>query len=143
MKLQSDITSNILNIITKMRKGDQADSEVLKSVIGSYGKICTYLQARVDYDFAVSLGINKDEYKKTSLDVYKQYFEVDFMNATTTFYQIESAEFMSTNPTVDYVRRANWRFKQEEDLVPLCLHESSKVEVGSCFRIQSVAYPKI
>ncbi len=43
------------------------------------------------------LGLNKEKPKETTLEVYRQYFEDDFLVATEVYYTSESTHFIATN----------------------------------------------
>ena len=58
----------------------------------------------------VSLGLDDSDSKKSTLEVYKLYFEQPFLEATRKYYQAESKQFLSANTVVDYMEKVRWIF---------------------------------
>jgi cullin 1 len=55
--------------------------------------------------FAVSLGLDDNDASKLSLDVYKNWFEAPFVEATEVYYKTESEKFISENSIPDYMKK--------------------------------------
>lgn len=54
---------------------------------------------------AVSLGLDESDSTKSTLEVYKQYFEEPFLKATSQYYLQESKQFLAENSVVEYMKR--------------------------------------
>jgi cullin 1 len=77
----------------------------------------------------VSLGLNKDKPKETTLDVYKESFEDEFFVATEVFYTQESTTFIAVNTVADYMKKVETRLEEELVRVRQYLHQSSETDV--------------
>lgn len=53
----------------------------------------------------VSLGLDENDSKKTTLEVYRLYFETPFVNATEVYYKMESDKFLSENSVTEYMKK--------------------------------------
>ena len=53
----------------------------------------------------VALGLDESDSNKSTLDVYRQYFEVPFLQATRKYYQEESRQFLAENSVVEYMKK--------------------------------------
>ena len=51
----------------------------------------------------VSLGLDEQDSKKTTLDVYKKYFEAPFIAETNNFYKAASESFIGANTVPEYL----------------------------------------
>jgi len=49
----------------------------------------------------VSLGLDESDSTKSTLEVYKQYFEEPFLKATSEYYLQESKQFLAENSVVE------------------------------------------
>ena len=65
------------------------------------------------------------------LDVYRDFFQQPFLDATRSFYQAESEAFVANNSVSDYMRKAEARLQEEGDRVNLYLHDSTRKDVSS------------
>lgn len=75
--------------------------------------------------YLVSLGLDHNDATKSSLDVYKDYFEKDFLDATEVYYRTESEKFISENSIPDYMKKAEMRLLEEEGRIQMYLHPST------------------
>lgn len=80
------------------------------------------ITAIADMCSQVSLGLDENDSSKSTLDVYKEYFEAPFITATTEYYRSESKQFVAENSVVEYMKKAEARLKEEEERVKLYLH---------------------
>jgi cullin 1 len=78
----------------------------------------------------VSLGLNKEKPKETTLDVYKANFEDDFLIATEVYYTAESTHFIAVNTVADYMKKVETRLAEELGRVRQYLHPSTETEVS-------------
>lgn len=74
----------------------------------------------------VLLGIDTQDLKKPNLNIYIEYFEAAFLEATKQFYTAESNEYLNTHNVVDYMRKTEQRINEEESRETLYLDEHSK-----------------
>lgn len=102
---QNAVMEAVLRLVEKQRNGETIEQSKIKSVVDSF----------------VSLGIDEADSTKTTLDVYRKYFEEPFLTATEKYYDKESAEFLAVNSVVDYMKKAERRLEEEKERVPLYL----------------------
>ncbi|QIX01125.1 hypothetical protein AMS68_006642 [Peltaster fructicola] len=102
---QNAVMAAVLRLVEKQRNGETIEQSKIKSVVDSF----------------VSLGIDDADSTKTTLDVYREYFETPFLAATEKYYEKESAEFLAVNSVVDYMKKAERRLDEEKERVPLYL----------------------
>jgi len=118
--LKSRLTNGLLALIEKERNGEQIDTTLVGGVISGY----------------VSLGLNKEKPKETTLDVYKECFEEDFLSQTEVFYTAESTQFIAMNTVADYMKKVETRLGEELQRVRSYLHPSTENElVNKCDRV--------
>jgi len=49
--------------------------------------------------------LDENDSKKTTLEVYRLYFETPFVNATEVYYKMESDKFLSENSVTEYMKK--------------------------------------
>jgi cullin 1 len=108
---QNAVMDAVLSLVEKQRNGETIEHSVIKVVVDSF----------------VSLGIDESDSSKGNLDVYRQYFEKPYLEATSKYYEHESQQFLAENSVVDYMKKADGRLNEERDRVGLFLHEEIKV----------------
>ena len=119
-KKQSKLAVAILRLIERQRNGENIDQGLVKTVIEAF----------------VSLGIDDSDPDKPCLDVYNDYFETAFIEATRTYYKHESEAFLSEHSISDYLRKAEERLREEEDRVDRYLHsQSRKILTSTCEQV--------
>ena len=106
MKVNQNVMSSVLKMVEKMRHGETVESTQIKSIVDSF----------------VSLGLDETDPTKSTLDVYRYYFERPFLAATSAYYEQESAQFVAENSVVEYMKKAEQRLEEEKEHVPLFLH---------------------
>jgi cullin 1 len=117
---QPNLTATILRLIEQQRNGETIDQGLVKKVIDSF----------------VSLGIDETDLNEVSLSIYKEHFEIPFINATEAYYQLESESFVAGNNMSDYLKKAEERLKEEEDRVERYLHTTTrKLLISKCEHI--------
>ncbi|KAK3706381.1 ubiquitin ligase (cullin) of SCF [Vermiconidia calcicola] len=102
---QNAVMDAVLRLVEKQRNGETIEQSKIKDVVGSF----------------VSLGIDESDSTKTTLDVYRQYFEKPYLEATSKYYEDESQQFLAENSVVDYMKKAERRLDEEKERVPLYL----------------------
>ncbi|ORX98722.1 cullin-2 [Clohesyomyces aquaticus] len=102
---QENVMRSVLKLVEKQRNGETIEQSHIKSVVDSF----------------VSLGLDESDSSKSTLDVYKEFFEKPFLEATGTYYENESKQFLAENSVVEYMKKAEARLQEEMERVPLYL----------------------
>lgn len=106
-KVNRNVMSAVLKMVKKQRDGETIEQAQIKSIVDSF----------------VSLGLDETDSTKSTLDVYRFHFEKPFLEATTKYYEEESAQFVAQNPVVEYMKKAETRLEEEKGRVGLYLHQ--------------------
>ncbi|EMD40122.1 hypothetical protein CERSUDRAFT_112346 [Gelatoporia subvermispora B] len=107
----------ILRLIERQRNGETIDQGLVKKVVDSF----------------VSLGLDESDINKVSFEVYREHFEVPFLEATEKYYRQESEAFLAENSVADYLKKAEERLREEEDRVERYLNTNTrKPLIGKC-----------
>lgn len=64
------------------------------------------------------------------LDVYHEYFETPFIQATEKYYKAESAAYVANNSVSDYLKKADDRLTEEMDRINLYLNDATRKTVS-------------
>jgi cullin 1 len=102
---QDQVMRSVLKLVEKQRNGETIEQSHIKSVVDSF----------------VSLGLDEQDSTKSTLDVYKEFFETPFLKATSDYYNNESKQFLAENSVVEYMKKAEARLDEEKERVPLYL----------------------
>ncbi|TKA30082.1 hypothetical protein B0A50_02801 [Salinomyces thailandicus] len=102
---QNAVMDAVLRLVEKQRNGETIEQSKVKEVVLSF----------------VALGIDEADSTKTNLEVYRQYFERPYIEATQQYYKNESSTFLAENSVVDYMKKAERRLDEEKERVPLFL----------------------
>lgn len=102
---QESVMRSVLKLVEKQRNGETIEQSHIKSVVDSF----------------VSLGLDEADSSKSTLDVYKEFFEAPFLAATSQYYENESKQFLAENSVVEYMKKAEARLEEERERVPLYL----------------------
>ena len=102
---ENAVMNAVLRLVEKLRNGETIEHGKIKDVVSSF----------------VSLGIDEADSTKVTLDVYRQYFEKPYLEATTKYYENESQNFLAENSVVDYMKKAEQRLDEEKERVGLFL----------------------
>lgn len=108
--IQERLVDAILKQIEKQRNGEAITSVNIKQALTSF----------------VSLGLDENNTKKTSLSVYKQFFEQKFIDATRDYYTKESNYFLSNHSVIEYIKKASTRIEEESGRIQMLLHPSTE-----------------
>ncbi|KAH6912520.1 Cullin-1 [Coprinopsis sp. MPI-PUGE-AT-0042] len=104
------LVNAILRLIENQRNGDTIDQGLVKKVVDSF----------------VSLGLDEGDTNKECLDVYREHFEMPFLDSTEIYYKHESEGFLASNSVSDYLKKAEERLREEEDRVERYLNTSTR-----------------
>jgi cullin 1 len=104
------LVNAILRLIENQRNGDTIDQGLVKKVVDSF----------------VSLGLDEGDTNKECLDVYREHFEMPFLDSTEIYYKHESDGFLASNSVSDYLKKAEERLREEEDRVERYLNTSTR-----------------
>jgi len=114
------LTNALLALIEKERNGEQINTHLVGVVISGY----------------VKLGLNKEKPKETTLEVYKTYFEEEFLVATEVYYTAESTHFITSNSVAEYMKKVETRLDEEKRRVQQYLDPSTETElIQKCDRV--------
>ena len=105
-QVNEQVMAAVLKMVEKQRNGETIEQSQIKSVVESF----------------VSLGLDESDSTKSTLDVYRFYFEKPFLTATHGFYELESRQFTSENSVVEYMKKAEARLEEEKGRVAMYLH---------------------
>ena len=127
-KKQSKLGVAVLRLIERQRNGENIDQGLVKTVVDSF----------------VSLGVDDIDPNKTCLDIYNDYFELGFVEATKAYYKHESEAFLTDHNTSDYLTKAEERLKEEEDRVDRYLHsQTRKTLTSTCEQVLIQAHAQL
>ena len=102
---QNAVMDAVLRQVEKQRNGETIEQGQIKSVCDSF----------------VSLGIDEQDSTKSTLDVYRQFFEKPYLEASGKYYAQEASEFLAENSVVEYLKKAESRLEEEKERVNLFL----------------------
>ncbi|OJJ49911.1 hypothetical protein ASPZODRAFT_156939 [Penicilliopsis zonata CBS 506.65] len=115
----------VLNLIEKQRNGETIEQSQIKSIVDSF----------------VSLGLDENDITKSTLEVYRFYFEKPFIQATRVYYENESRQFVAENSVVEYMKKAEARLEEEKARVGLYLHpDITKYLTDTCLDVLVTAH---
>eukprot|EP00026_Physarum_polycephalum_P002622 Phypoly_transcript_02629.p1 GENE.Phypoly_transcript_02629~~Phypoly_transcript_02629.p1 ORF type:complete len:773 (+),score=104.10 Phypoly_transcript_02629:123-2441(+) len=118
--LRTRLTSSLLALVEAERNGEQINTNLVKGVINGY----------------VNLGLNKEKPKEATLQVYKEFFEDEFLKATDVYYNAESTEFISLNSVADFMKKVETRLGEEVRRVQQYLHPSTEPDlINKCEKV--------
>ncbi|OLL25318.1 Cullin-1 [Neolecta irregularis DAH-3] len=113
--VQHQVMEAVLKMIEAQRNGEAIEAAFIKKIVDSF----------------VSLGLDENDSTKSTLDVYREFFEKPFLLATQAYYKNESETFLSENSVVDYMKKAEARLSEEEARVQMYLHPSTSTPLLS------------
>lgn len=87
--VQHHVMQGVLKLVEKQRNGETIETAMIKSIVDSF----------------VSLGLDENDSSKSTLDVYRKFFEKPFLENTTSYYQLESKQFVAENSVVEYMKK--------------------------------------
>lgn len=108
--LKARLTKALLKLIERDRNGELINTQLVRDCILCY----------------VRLGLNLENPKECTLEVYKEHFEVEFLNATEIYYTIESTAYIEQNGVCEYMKKVDIRLEQEEGRVKKYLDANTR-----------------
>lgn len=117
-ELNNQVTSSVLRLIEKERNGETINTSLISNAIDCY----------------VQLGVNENEpyTPGSNFSVYKDYFQVKFLDETRKYYSNESREFLAQNSVTEYMRKCEARLAEESKRVKTYLNEVTKQDLDPC-----------
>ncbi|CAF0864931.1 unnamed protein product [Rotaria sordida] len=113
------LTRTCLTLIKDERDGKQIDSSLIREAVQSYASI-GFNEADIDSrNSRTTLSLS------SSLAIYKDYFEKEFLQETQQYYEFESKNFLENNSFNTYIKKVTQRFQEEENRVQRCLHPTT------------------
>ncbi|EFY85491.1 WD repeat-containing protein, putative [Metarhizium acridum CQMa 102] len=104
--ISGKIIEVVLKLIERGRNGEIIENGIIKRVVESF----------------ISLGIDPDDPSLTTLWTYRFYFEKQFLEATKQYYRKTSKHYLAEKGVVEYMRWAELRLDEEDELLRICLH---------------------
>ncbi len=140
------LINSLLGLIEKERNGEQVNTHLLGTVIQGYGAYTTthnttglgftHSTTPSHLCATVKLGLNKEKPKENTLEIYRQFFEDDFITATEVYYTAESTHFIATNSVAEYMKKVETRLDEETRRVQQYLNPTTETElVQKCDRV--------
>ncbi|CAF5071231.1 unnamed protein product, partial [Rotaria sp. Silwood1] len=116
--LQSQVTLECLQLINDERQNEMINTRLIHKVVQSY----------VELGFWENSSVPNNSHQITSqtLVIYKDYFEVQFLQSTEEFYRQEAADFLVHNSVTEYLKKVFQRFEEEKHRVHSYLHSSTE-----------------
>ncbi|KAJ5729035.1 Cullin-1 [Penicillium malachiteum] len=126
--VHSKVMDSVLSLIEKQRNGETIEQSQIKSIVDSF----------------VSLGLDENDSKKSTLEVYRHYFQQPFIDATRKYYENESRQFVAENSVVEYMKKAEARLDEEKARVGLYLHSDvTKSLTETCLDVLVTAHSNL
>ncbi|CAF3711241.1 unnamed protein product [Rotaria sp. Silwood1] len=115
--LQSQVTLTCLQLINAERQNETIDARFIRAAVQSY------VELGFCENFSVPYCIG--EITSSGLKIYKDYFEVPFLQYTEEFYRREAAYLLVHNSMSEYLKKVKQRFQEEMCRVESYLHSST------------------
>ncbi len=68
---------------------------------------------------------DRNQIKSPPLTIYKDHFELKFLEDTAQFYRHEAATFLAQNSVTEYLKKVTQRLDEEEHRIQSYLHPST------------------
>ncbi|CAF4627532.1 unnamed protein product [Rotaria sp. Silwood1] len=116
--LNRQVTSACLQLIKAERQNKEINTRLISGIIKSYVELC----------FTENSCVSITSYQITSptLAIYKEYFEIPFLQDTERFYRLEAANFIREhNSVIEYLKKVAQRLDEEKHRVQSYLRSST------------------
>jgi len=115
-RIKDRVLKMILSLVHKERTGEPINRGLLKSIT----------------QMLIDLGVN-------SRAVYEDDFEKPFLDTSSTFYRVESQEFIESNSCSDYMKKVEARIKEELERVAHYLDPSTEPKIKEVVERELIA----
>ena len=132
--LQNNVTTAVLELIEKERRGETINTSLISGVIQCYVELglndsettgLSAAPAGTPQSAAKPVSAAAGDPKALKLTLYRTTFERQFLEDTETFYRAESEAFLRENPITEYLKKVQTRIQEEERRCQLYLHPST------------------
>jgi len=89
-RLRDRVLKGLMSLVQRERTGEQINRSLVKNIV----------------QMLIEVGVN-------SRTVYEEDFEKPFLETSSSFFRVESQEFISSNTCADYMRKVEARIKEE------------------------------
>ncbi|EAA65587.1 conserved hypothetical protein [Aspergillus nidulans FGSC A4] len=128
LKVHEKVMGAVLKLVEKQRNGETIEQSRIKSIVDSF----------------VSLGLDETDPTKSTLEIYRYYFQRPFLEATRIYYEDESRQFVADNSVVEYMKKAEIRLEEEKARVGLYLNNDiSKDLTSTCLDVLVTAHSEL
>ncbi|OJI97234.1 hypothetical protein ASPVEDRAFT_159510 [Aspergillus versicolor CBS 583.65] len=128
VKVHDKVMGAVLKLVEKQRNGETIEQSQIKSIVDSF----------------VSLGLDETDPTKSTLEIYRFYFQKPFLAATRVYYEDESRQFVAENSVVEYMKKAEVRLDEEKARVGLYLHNDIARELTeTCLDVLVTAHSEL
>ncbi|KAK6495886.1 hypothetical protein TWF481_002931 [Arthrobotrys musiformis] len=115
-----NVMDSVLKLVEDHRNGGIVNIAMIKSIVDSF----------------VSLGLDENDSSKSTLDIYRKFFEKPFLEVTNAYYQFESKQFIIENGVAEYTKKVETRLSEEEERVRVYLHSDIMTPLmNTCQRV--------
>ncbi|CAF0783301.1 unnamed protein product [Adineta steineri] len=115
--LNRQVTLACLQLIKSERNNEVINTRLISGVIQSY--------VELGFTENASVSNNSNQITSPTLAIYKDYFEVQFLQDTEQFYRLEAATFLVHNSVTEYLKKVAQRLDEEVHRVQSYLHPST------------------
>ncbi|KAI9374976.1 Cullin [Aspergillus egyptiacus] len=128
LKVHEKVMGAVLNLVEKQRNGETIEQSQIKNIVDSF----------------VSLGLDESDPTKSTLEIYRYYFQKPFLAATRTYYEEESRQFVAENSVVEYMKKAEARLDEEKARVGLYLNSDISTHLtDTCLDVLVTAHSEL
>jgi len=120
--LSEALTAALLKLIYDERMGETIMTSLVKEVLTSYLEMG--INCGNDRPNAINNAQARDK-KEKSLEIFKNYFEKQFIDRTREFYEGEAAQFLLNHSIIEYLKKVEIRLSEERSRVDRYLDPST------------------
>ncbi|CAF1299358.1 unnamed protein product, partial [Rotaria sordida] len=115
--LRSQLTLTCLQFINTERQNEIIDTRFIRAIVQSY--------VELDFDEDSSVPYCIDQITSSRLKIYKNNFEVPFLQYIEKFYRREVVNLLVKNSMIEYLKKVEQRFQVDIHRVESYLHSST------------------